>query len=763
MAIRRFGPTRGAGVVIIETEGQKQIEPSALGWVGYAGMFEKGEPGRLYICSGPKDFEKKLGARIADSEAAHCAFDYFQVANGAGGILAVCVTDGTEEEAERTLLSRRLDDEGYIPMGTVKAKSGGRWAGKEATYTGEITGAPDLTDTTVATGILTWAEDRWKGGWLETEEAPNKRYPIISSSAAGVITVAGDQTVLTDWTAGGATELRYYLYHERDTEAEVFVLIGDGEDNPTTEFSMEVYEDGALVRKYPNLNTDPTSGNYWVELINQDSANEWIEVSGSWTGAHVPDVRPADYYRSIAVVTDQTIDLDITTFRITAPISLGDPTFALGALTGKEEEQTITITMVDPTTGNAVSDKYGALGLVTLGVAFAPNNKWTPAFTVTAGGTPLVAADVLRIEFKPLVADALVGGYVYPRKQADRTLNYRIVANDQDSVTVQNGIDLSAVVAGTDECMLVAPLWLTDGEDGYAGVNDAAYQAQAWDVDDSPFNQIAEKNLGLIKFATPNVTSTAVTKAGGAYAYAKNGQYRLEFPSATLTEPAALTHVNDTIGRNDAMVGAFPSAAYVPDPEGGAVNILRSLTGLIHGREAAMARAYDGYHKAAAGLEATLPPVVKLPAVPEIINEELLNPAGIQVIIKKRGNWVIWGDRTMALDTNWRWKHQREQMSHYERALEENFDWIIFAINDSENDRMALTAIRAYFKPEYAKRAIRGKTFDDAAIIKVDAENNTDATRAAGDQFADISLRLADTVERFIIRTSKQGIFESVA
>jgi len=38
MAQRRFGPTRGAGVVIIEKESQKQIEPAALGTTAYTGV-----------------------------------------------------------------------------------------------------------------------------------------------------------------------------------------------------------------------------------------------------------------------------------------------------------------------------------------------------------------------------------------------------------------------------------------------------------------------------------------------------------------------------------------------------------------------------------------------------------------------------------------------------------------------------------------------------------------------------------------------------
>jgi len=266
--------------------------------------------------------------------------------------------------------------------------------------------------------------------------------------------------------------------------------------------------------------------------------------------------------------------------------------------------------------------------------------------------------------------------------------------------------------------------------------------------------------------ATPGVTSTAVQKAGVAYAEAKNHQYRYEVPAATVTDNGALTLANDTLGRNDFAVMSFPSYASVPHPDPasareGKLKVV-SVTGMIHGREARMAADYDGYHRAEAGVDAKLPRVLKLPTGERKLNEELLNPAGIGVIKKLKGNFVIWGDRTLQTDPNWKWKHQREQMSYYEHVLQENFDWIVFTINDPDTDAMAATALLAYFTPEWSKRAIRGNTVQEAAVIKVDAENNTDATRAAGDKFAEVKLRLADTTERFIIKIGKMGIFEQV-
>jgi len=100
MAQKRYGPTRAAGVVIIELEGQKSIEPGALGMAGYAGVFEKGDPGELIILTTKQQFLRQMGSYIDDSLAPDAAIDYYDAANGAGGLLLIRVTDGGEVAAE---------------------------------------------------------------------------------------------------------------------------------------------------------------------------------------------------------------------------------------------------------------------------------------------------------------------------------------------------------------------------------------------------------------------------------------------------------------------------------------------------------------------------------------------------------------------------------------------------------------------------------------------------------------------------------------
>lgn len=773
MAQRRFGPTRGAGVAIQEKEGEQQIEPGALGWCGYAGLLEKGDVGKLLYVQNKTSFFKKCGSIIDDGLLPDAAQDYYSLANGAGGLLLVRVTDGNEVAASRTLYQRNGDV--LTPMGTVAAKNGGRWGGKEAFLTDALDAISDLANTTlqlpaaIATNSTT---DMWKGGYIELADVPNVRYPIVGNTNTGLISVASDQTMLDDYNAIPGVSLRFYVVLENENK-EVTVLLGDGEDSSATEFSLEVFVDGASTKKYGNLNTDPASARYWVDIINNDDGNDEIFVTDLITGAHTAAQRPANHYGKIASVTTLILTAEIHDFVINS-VGGGDPAFALGTTTDDMLDDTLTITMSDPTTGAVVSSRFGNLGTVTLGTLFDPpnagggavENKWAIPFTITAGVTALAASDVLIVHYKPFRADSLIGGLLFPDKVNNPLDNFRISDNTHKTITVSAG-DLTAIAAIGEYFLVEAALALAGGRDGNADVGDTEYLQQAWDTDLSPFNQVFGQNLGLIKLATPGVTSTAVAKGGAAYAYAKNHQYRHEIPSNVVTEAGALDQINNTLGRTEYSRVNFPSYGYVPHPDPASAREgklkLITLTGMIHGREARIATDFNGYHKAEAGVDATLPRLLKIPTGDVILNEELLNPAGIGVIKKKRGSFIVWGDRTIHVDTNWKFAHQRELMSYYEHVLQESFDFIVFSINDPLSDKDALSALKGFFLPEWTKRALRGKTFDEAAIIKVDNELNTDAVRSSGDKKAAVSLKLADTTERFEITIGKQGIFENVA
>ena len=393
------------------------------------------------------------------------------------------------------------------------------------------------------------------------------------------------------------------------------------------------------------------------------------------------------------------------------------------------------------------------------GEAFTAPNDFGIGFTIQQGSVDFIVGDKFTVAISPWEPNSMVGGYLYPDAKGNRRQSYKIIANTYDTITVKSGSDMTSWsrIGKTYRVEFLAEL--AGGYNGLADIQDNDY-INALDPATSEINNLFGLKKGLVKVACPGINSSAIQKAGAAYAEARNYQFRYEVPANITTETGAESYINDTIGRNDFAVVSFPSYMYVSHPTASGLKLVPN-TGAIHGREALVAKNYDGYHKAAAGIDVTIPQCIKLPTGDKSLDEELLNKHGIGLVKFKNGICIIWGDRTLSVDPAWKWKHQREQMSHYENDLRESFDWIIFAINDELEQKKADSALRSYFRPEWKKRALRGADFGDSARIKVDNEINTDLTRANGDMYAEVALRLADTVERFIITMSKMGIFES--
>jgi hypothetical protein len=799
MAQRRFGPTLGAGVVVIEKEAEKLAEPAPLGVTLYVTPLEKGDPAKLISTFSKKDMIRKVGGRIAESDGPDCAHDFWDASLGAGELHFLRVAASGLRKAELDVYSREQTNPPDDFSGSavkqravmrVTAKSGGRWGSRKRVIWRLLAGTGDVGVTTLTTG-LAMLQDEWKDGVVKLDAVPTKEYKITANTTAGVVSVSSDSDMDADY--GASTDLGYQLVLDTRTGVEglkrtVQVMLGDGENSPGTEFSLAVFVNEEQVRYYPDLSMDPTSKRYFVRMINDDQGNQDVEVTDLLTpSAPTPhDRRPANENGIVSAVTATTLTSKLIQVRRT--VGDANPTFTLGATTDVMKYRDVyefevtadgasaTISMKSMRVGNGtvVHAPVTASNTATTAFAFtSPTSPLTPPITITCGSTTFQVGDKFQVDYFPFEPDKLIGGYVVPDIVNKPNARFKIIDNDHKTITIQSGdMTTDGGGAANDRFVVFYPQELggpdriggtaTNGYDALAALADTDYTATQLNPGSSPARVLIGQNKGLVKVATPDRSSTNVAKQGLVFAEAFNWQYRVEIPDTVTTESAAVDHINTTIGRNDYGVTIFPSYADVADPERPGFLKRTPLTGMIHGREALVAKNFDGYHKAAAGVEVTLPKVVKLPFEPTL-NEEVLNPQGINVIRFSRGNFIIWGDRTIALDSAWKFKHQRELMSHYENRLRDSFDFIVFALNDASTQARLLAALSAMFLPEFVKGAVRGDNFADAVKIKIDDENNTDATRAAGDLNADISLRLADTVERFVISIGKQGIFDSVS
>jgi hypothetical protein len=775
VAIKRYGPLLGAGTTITEKLAEATITPSPLGVIAWAGIMEKGPVDELILANSKSEMQRKIGGRIPESYLPICGEDFWDSSKGAGRMLLVRITDGTGRKATQTALSREY--EGVTPgpgmwrnICDVVGKSVGRWAGGENRRIGEITGSGDLTETTIDTG-LTLKEDEFLGGVLTMAEITGETFEILGNTTAGVVTVRSDSQLLTKF--GSGTDNEFTLY-KNDNDSlgnlkKVAILWKNGARDPLNEFGLEVYWNDQKVLNYDDLSLDPNSDVYYETVINDDSRNEEVEVTNLFTGTISPDVRPANQAGVILSGNLSALVLTLQWYQESYDAgNTGDGTVGSIAVKANTQPDFITLECTNATTpGSEVwsvtsQEQDRSFDDATTAVAYVGPNDYFIDFTITAGATNWIVGDKIYINVNTVRPDEVIGGRLFYDTENTPLESLEIVDATVSTVSVRAGNDLDTLTAVDQPYRLQYKQGLLKGYDGHAGVDDNDY-ITAFDPDTSLFNQHENKQLGLIKFAVPGVASTVVQKAARSYGEANNSPFREEIPVSITTDIDAVNWVEETMGRNDFAQVLFPSWYDIQDPDrAGKIRI--PTTGAAQGIEARFAYSWNGYHKAAAGEAAILEKAISIPTGERVISGEVTNRKGLQIILKKKGNWVIWGDRVPATSTGLVWKHKREQLSHYERVLFENFDWIIFAINDEDSQDVARASLEGYFLPEWRpKRALRGNTFEEAVSIKIDSENNTDETREEGDQNAEIKLRLADVVERFNIIISPAGVFEQLA
>jgi len=414
-----------------------------------------------------------------------------------------------------------------------------------------------------------------------------------------------------------------------------------------------------------------------------------------------------------------------------------------------------------------VSEPFAVVVAINDGFSVALNGRKTISSTLTAGAAQTaaqVASDIntaVNLVYAGLNPASAVGGKVVLSGAAlaeGVTSMVEIKAAANDCYTLL-GFSVGQTIGTAPEAELRYNSEPAGGHDGGAPADQTYIDALS--ISESPLNRV--KGRGVMGIAVPGVTATQVQKQGIAYAEALNHMFHMEFPSSTTEDDAAVSYVNDTIGRSDHLIPYFPTYVYTPDLDKPGRRKLIPVTGMALGKRAYYARLFQGYHRPAAGEEAALPEITDTPVGDRVLDEEMLTPQGINVIKKLGASYVLWGGRGANTSADFKFHTHRYQLSHYEWTFLSSFQFIIFSLNDPANRELLKAMFESYFRGELSVGAITGTSLEDAVTIKIDNENNTIADAASGDLNVEIAVRLTDFVERLLITIGKQGIFESAA
>ncbi len=165
-----------------------------------------------------------------------------------------------------------------------------------------------------------------------------------------------------------------------------------------------------------------------------------------------------------------------------------------------------------------------------------------------------------------------------------------------------------------------------------------------------------------------------------------------------------------------------------------------------------------GVHKAPAGIiEGYLDSVSDVERTITKSEHDGLNPAGINVIRKFPTSGIcIWGTRTVSADPEWRYLNIRRLFLFLEESIDKGTQWVVFEPNTPALWGSVRRNITAFLLRVWRDGALFGNTPEEAFFVKVDAENNPEEVRNAGQLIIDVGVAPVRPAEFVIIRITQK-------
>lgn len=166
-----------------------------------------------------------------------------------------------------------------------------------------------------------------------------------------------------------------------------------------------------------------------------------------------------------------------------------------------------------------------------------------------------------------------------------------------------------------------------------------------------------------------------------------------------------------------------------------------------------------GVHKAPAGTtDGYLDTVVGVERIVTKGEQEILNPAGINVIRSLPEGICIWGARTLSADSEWQYVNVRRLLMYIEESLDKGSQWVVFEPNDPSLWGKVKRNLTAFLSRVWRDGALYGSVQEEAFFVKVDEENNPPAVRDAGQLIIEVGVAPVKPAEFVVIRVSQKTL-----
>lgn len=137
--------------------------------------------------------------------------------------------------------------------------------------------------------------------------------------------------------------------------------------------------------------------------------------------------------------------------------------------------------------------------------------------------------------------------------------------------------------------------------------------------------------------------------------------------------------------------------------------------------------------------------------------QSLLNPIGINCIRPFGTRGIrIWGARTLASDTDWRYINVRRLFNMVETTIMDGTQWAVFEPNDMTLWEGVTRTLNGFLRGLWSAGALFGASADQAFYVKCDAETNPPESIDEGKLVVEVGLAPVKPAEFVVFRISQQ-------
>ncbi|MCW2540378.1 MAG: tail sheath protein [Frankiales bacterium] len=137
--------------------------------------------------------------------------------------------------------------------------------------------------------------------------------------------------------------------------------------------------------------------------------------------------------------------------------------------------------------------------------------------------------------------------------------------------------------------------------------------------------------------------------------------------------------------------------------------------------------------------------------------QSLLNPIGINCIRPFGTRGIrIWGARTLASDSDWRYINVRRLFNMVESTILEGTQWAVFEPNDMALWEGVQRTLNGFLRGLWSAGALFGTTAEQAFYVKCDAETNPPESIDEGKLVVEVGIAPVKPAEFVIFRISQQ-------